>query len=520
MTKVSSSERAEIGLTASMEESERVRPDPDSPFRILLMGDFSGRSSRGVEDPESLGFDRLPIRVDRDNLEEVMEDLAVELRLRLHSDASPAITLRAREIDDLHPDRIYEKAAAFSGLRRLREKLDDPASYEDAAAEVRSWFSPRAGLPPPQPPNTPPEEAAGRTTSENLVSELLESAAAAREKASSSANFDAFVQQVVQPHLAPAERRERAENVAAVEASVASWMRTILRDPDFQALEAAWRGLDFLVRRLETDGKLQVFVLDVTKTELAAALRSAEDLETSAPYRILVSETVETPGAKRWSALAGLYTFDQSLEDVAMLGRLARTAHAAGAPFVAAASPHIAACESLSETPDPDGWRRVDATGAELWQALRELPESAFLGLALPRFLLRLPYGKDTDAIERFAFEEFGETYGHEDYLWGNPALACVCLLGQEFSESGWQLDPGARRDVENLPLHTRREDGRAINQPCAEVILSDRAAQRILDAGLMPLVSMRDHDKIRLVRFQSIADPPTALSGPWQAGG
>jgi type VI secretion system protein ImpC len=488
-------EKAEVELAASLDEPGRQRPapEPDSPFRILLVGNFGGRGAAAAT----------PIAVDRDNLEEVMDELDVELSLRPAGDDSPEITLRPREIDDFHPDHLFGQTAAFSGLRRLREELEDPDTFAAAAAQVRAW-SPQS----PSPTGQARHEAGG----EDLVAEMLESAARRDDAAAHTDGFDALVRHVVEPHLAPRDDPAKADLVATVDAAIQSWMRNLLHHPGFQALESAWRGVDFLVRRLEADGQLQVFLLDLSKDALAKDLRSASDLSESAAARLLVGETDE----EGWSALVGLYSFEPTIEDVALLGRMGKIARAAGAPFVSAASPRIAGCASLAETPDAGDWRPTDQDAA-LWSALRQLPEAAYLGLALPRFLLRLPYGRETDAIEQFPFEELDEAARHEDYLWGSPAVACACLLGQLFTEYGWHMRPQAGRDLPSLPLHTHHRDGRARNQPCAEALLSDRAAEILLDAGLMPLLSMKDRDVARLLRFQSIADPPTQLAGPWR---
>ena len=150
------------------------------------------------------------------------------------------------------------------------------------------------------------------------------------------------------------------------------------------------------------------------------------------------------------------------------------------------------------------------------WQALRTLPEAAYLGLALPRFVLRLPYGADTDPLEQFEFEEMAERPQHDDYLWGNPCFASICLLGQYFSADGWNLQTGAGGDIDSLPLHVYREADETRIKPCAEALLTERAADIIMNSGFMPLLSFRDQDRIRLARFQSLALPPTRLAGRW----
>ena len=321
---------------------------------------------------------------------------------------------------------------------------------------------------------------------------------------------------LVAPHLVPGADPRQAECIAQVAAATSEAMRGLLQRPEFQELEAAWRGLFFLVRRLETDVELKLYLLDVSKDELAAGLGQAENLRKTGFYRLLVEHTVETPGGQPWAVVGANYTFDDSVEDVMLLGSLGGIAAAAGAPILAAADPRVLGAESLAKTPLPENWRPIESQRAQAWEILRNFPEARYLGLALPRFLLRLPYGKETEAAEQFAFEEFEGAPVHEHYLWGNPALACVCLLAQAFAEYGWEMRPGAIREIDGLPAHLYREDGEPQLKPCAEALLTEGAANAMLDRGLMPLVSLKDRDAVRLVRFQSLADPPAPLAGRW----
>jgi len=300
-------------------------------------------------------------------------------------------------------------------------------------------------------------------------------------------------------------------------AAAGEMMRIILHHPNYQALESAWRGLDFLVSRLETDARLKLYVHDLSKSELAADLNDANDLRTTGMYKLLVEQTLETAGGEPWAAIAGNYTFSRAREDAELLGRMAKIAAAAGAPFIAAADPNLLGCDSLTKSPDPGDWRStMNEYQQAAWQALLKLPQAAYLGLALPRFLLRLPYGADTDPLEQFEFEEMAERPEHEDYLWGNPCFACICLLGRYFSADGWSMQTGAGNDIDNLPLHVYREADETRIKPCAEALLTERAAEIIMNSGFMPLLSFREQDRIRLARFQSLAQPPTRLAGRW----
>jgi type VI secretion system protein ImpC len=295
----------------------------------------------------------------------------------------------------------------------------------------------------------------------------------------------------VAPHVLPKEDPQVPALMARVDATASELMRAILHHQEFQALEAAWRAVHFLVHGLETNEQLKVFLLDISALELAEDLRNSGGLEQSALYRLVAAR-----GAPPWALLAGNFSFSQTESDIGTLGRLAQLSRAAGAPFLAEANP---------AQDDPAGWH-----------ALRRSPAASWVGLALPRFLLRLPYGKDTDPIESFGFEEMPGEPVHQEYLWGNPAFGCAYLLGQAFSADGWDLRPGAYQEVEGLPLHVYGEGREAKLQSCAEVEMSESDAEWVLDQGCMPLVWMKGQSSVCLLRFQSIADPPAPLSGRW----
>ena len=148
------------------------------------------------------------------------------------------------------------------------------------------------------------------------------------------------------------------------------------------------------------------------------------------------------------------------------------------------------------------------------WQELRISTAARHVGLVAPRFLLRLPYGRGADEVEHFAFEEMPPNFGHDDLLWGNPALIATLLLANAWRDEGRAFSPPANAEVSGLPVHIFSESGQKKLTPCAEVLLTDRVAENLLTLGVMPLASVRDRDAVRLVRFQSIAQPATALAG------
>jgi len=136
--------------------------------------------------------------------------------------------------------------------------------------------------------------------------------------------------------------------------------------------------------------------------------------------------------------------------------------------------------------------------------------------MTIPRFLARLPYGADTEPLETFTFEEFDRAPEHDKYLWANACFACGLLLAQSYRESEWEMGSHLKQDLEGLPLHTYKQDGETVYTPCAEVQLTHDACDRLMEFGLMPLVSYKNTDHVKLARIQSITDPVTKLKGRW----
>jgi type VI secretion system protein ImpC len=168
------------------------------------------------------------------------------------------------------------------------------------------------------------------------------------------------------------------------------------------------------------------------------------------------------------------------------------------------------------ETPNPCDWTAIDPDGQQRWETLRTSPIASWIGLALPRLLLRLPYGPDLDEIDSFEFHEVMDASDHQKFLWGNSAIGCALLIGQSFTERGWQMTPGDILDIGGLPAYSYSMDGEQKLLPCAEVYLTENAADKILEQGLMPLVSLNNINRIKVLRFQSGAKPFQPMAGNW----
>jgi type VI secretion system protein ImpC len=495
----------EMTLGVELDRVVAAAPRPDDPFCIVLLGDFRGRGERADEGAPALG-DRKPLRIDRDNFDDVLAQLAPAVTLGL-SEEGPRITIRFSELEDFHPDRLYTKLPLFRSMRGLRQRLADTATFREAAREL--WGPPDAGTEESPPAASP---RSGANVLADILGGPLDEAPAPVPARDQLADY---IRRIVAPHAVPDADPRQPEALAQIDTAISDQMRAVLHHPDFRALEALWRSVFLLVRRVETDSQLRIYLLDVARSELADDIVPERELQETSLHRLLVEPSVGVVDGTPWSLLIGNFAFGPRPDDVRLLRRLGRLASLAGAPWIAAADPALIGCPSFGETPDADDW---GAGGSVEWNELRQSPEATSIGLVLPRFLLRLPYGEDTEPCDEFDFEEAGSRPGHETYLWGNPATACALLLAQSFSAAGWALRPGMTTEIGSLPLHLVRAEGETVAKPCAEAWMTERGATRILDCGVMPLASIRDRDAVKLLRFQSVASPAAPLAGRWNA--
>lgn len=478
------------------------RVQEEDPFRILLLADLGGSAAGRATLPLA---QRLPLRIDIDNFEAVFKRLAPQLELALDAQA---LSIQFDSLDDFHPDRLFLRLAPFVALRQLRAELADPAQFERAAARLGA-----------RPPAAPQAAASAQAAAAGDIERLLGRKPLGKTLAVDPApglNIDAWLRGVVAPHVVPDIAREQAPLLAAVDTSIAAEMRRVLHHPAFQALEANWRGVERLVRGLDLGETLQLWLLDVTQAALAADLQAhAADLSQASLHQLLCGAQTEAPDGQRWSLLVSDLAIGADLAELQLLATLGAMAARTGAPLLAAAQPSLLGCASVSELPEPKNWRPRDAAASAFWSALRQSPVAAWIGLALPRVLARQPYGQDSDPISTFAFEELA-LRTHESYLWGNPAFSLALLAGQAFMDAGWDMELAAGQDLEDLPSHIYREDGGAQQQPGAEVTVGESAGEAILRQGPMALLSYRQRNAARLLRWQSIAEPVQTLQGAW----
>ncbi|MCE4554663.1 type VI secretion system contractile sheath large subunit [Pelomonas sp. P8] len=302
------------------------------------------------------------------------------------------------------------------------------------------------------------------------------------------------------------------QTIAAIDLKLTDQLNPILHHPDFLALEGAWRGLFHLVANTETGTDLKIRVMNISKAELARSLRRyrGADWDQSPLFKKVYEEEFGQFGGEPFGCLVGDYHFDHSPRDVELLGELARIAAAAHAPFIAGASPGIAQMQSWRELAvRRDMTKAFETPEYAAWRSLRESDEARCVGLAMPRFLARLPYGSRSNPVEEFNFEE--DTGGPEGdgYVWANSAYAMAANITRAFKDYGWcarirGVESGGA--VANLLVHTFPADDGGVDMKCpTEVAITDRREAELARVGFMPLVHRKNSDFAAFIGAQSL---------------
>jgi type VI secretion system protein ImpC len=303
--------------------------------------------------------------------------------------------------------------------------------------------------------------------------------------------------------------------IAALDQKITEQLNQILHHPDFQALESAWRGLHHLVNNTETDEMLKIRVMNISKKDLHKTLKKYKGAawDQSPLFKKVYEEEYGQFGGEPFGCLVGDYYFDHSPPDVELLGEMAKVAAAAHAPFIAAAAPTVMQMDSWQELSNPRDITKIFQTPEyAAWRSLRESDDSRYVGLTMPRFLARQPYGAKTNPVEEFDFEEDAEGSDHSKYVWANSAYAMAVNINRAFKLYGWctrirGVESGGA--VEGLPTHTFPTDDGGVDMKCpTEIAISDRREAELSKNGFLPLIHRKNSDVAAFIGAQSLQKP------------
>ncbi|WP_248323884.1 MULTISPECIES: type VI secretion system contractile sheath large subunit [unclassified Caballeronia] len=303
--------------------------------------------------------------------------------------------------------------------------------------------------------------------------------------------------------------------IAQIDQALTAQINLILHSEPFQKVESAWRGLHYLVNSTETDESLKIRVLNISKPELHKTLKKYRGVawDQSPLFKKLYEEEYGQFGGEPYGALVADYYFDHSGPDVDLLTQMAKIAAAAHAPFIAGADPAALLMESWQELANPRDLTKIFQTPEHAaWRSLRDSEDSRYIGLAMPRFLARAPYGAKTDPVEAFDFEEDTAGANSSHYVWANASYAMAANITRSFKTYGWcsrirGVESGGA--VEGLPVHAFPTDDGGVDMKCpTEIAISDRREAELAKSGFMPLVHKKNSDFAAFIGAQSLHKP------------
>lgn len=458
---------------------------------IVFLADFSGRGHRGLSDASTI-HSRKIIEVDRDNFDDVFLQMDVRCSLPI------AEELRFSQLDDIHPDYLYEQVDLFKKFKVLTKKLKSQSTFSSAAQEIFAWYDS---------PQKPASVQGAQSNSGAVEGSLLDTILAgdAKTKHSTEMDFQALVKDIVAPYVSPKPDPQLKELIQTVDLAASELMRKVMHHPQFQTIESAWRSLYLLVRRIETTSKLKLFIVDVSQEELLEDAHKAGVSEQSQLKKLLIDSQL-TVGAKPFNIILSDEIFGQDQCDIQVLSHLGKIAESSNALLISGASTELAGCENLGLTPDQEDWDfSPDETVLEAWCTLRESEHSKTMICVAPRFLSRMPYGKKSSPIESFHFEELPDENRHAYYLWSNGAWLVALILAQGFSAGG-SFTSQHIQEVERLPLHVFLDDDESKVTPCAEINMLDRSAQALEHQGLTVVRSILNKDSVLVPHIKTLA--------------
>jgi type VI secretion system protein ImpC len=305
------------------------------------------------------------------------------------------------------------------------------------------------------------------------------------------------------------------EMIARLDEKLTAQMNEVLHAPEFQQLESAWRGLNYLVFNSETDATLKIHVFNVGKMELYRNLKNYPGArwDQSPLFKKIYEAEFGTLGGEPYGALIADYSFSHAPTDVQLLRDLGKIASASLAPLITGADPNLLGMDSWRELMNPrDIGKLMDTPDYAAWKGLRDQVDSRYVALCMPRVLSRLPYGAKSEPVEEFAFEEETDGQKGEKYGWMNAAYVMATNINRAFKEYGWTVrirgvESGG--EVLNLPTHTFPTDDGGVELKCpTEIAITDRREAELSKAGLISIVHRKNTDKAAFIGAQSVYKP------------
>ena len=436
------------------EGAEEVSRSGDH-LRLLVAGLFSLENEFQIR------------KVSWENFDDIIGNLSIELPIQI--DETKTIMLEIDEIDDLHPDEIYDNCSYFAQLRQLKKRLRSPDSFPQAAKELGLYEEPTTGK---------PISAGG-----DSLSELLGGAPSTDVEESSSTKTNQFIESLVRPYIIPNTDPKVDVCCNYVDELICASMKTILNDPNFKKIEASWRSLDLLIKSVESESNVQISLLNMPN----ASITNNVDQLTA-----VIKKNINSQGELDYFLL--LEPFNQ-MEDLNAFSKAISNFEFYS--FVNM-SPELVGLTNYYASSDSDDWTS-ELTAQDEWNDFRARV-SAKLTVSINRFLVRYPYGHQFDELDRFNFEELNSQSKHDNFLWGQVSVLSVYQLLREFEQTMKVSLPSGEKQINEMKCyHSKNGLGEVETLSPVEHWLSDKAVNVLFNLGLSVAQGMKSTDKVRL---------------------
>jgi len=324
---------------------------------------------------------------------------------------------------------------------------------------------------------------------------------------------EALITQLLEPGHEPAKvsRASLDDMIAAIDRKLSLQVDAILHNAEFQKLESTWRSLQFLVDRVDFHENVKVELLHVTKDELVEDFEDAPEVVKSGLYKTVYTAEYGQFGGKPYACLIGNYEFGAGPQDIRLLQNTAAVAAMSHTPFIAATAASFFGIDDFNTLPNLKDIKSImEGPQYTKWQSFRETEDARYVGLTLPRFLLRLPYGPDTAPVKSFNYQE-NVSASHQHYSWGNAAFAFASRITESFSQYRWCaniIGPQSGGAVEDLPLHQYEAMGAIQTKIPTEVLISERREFELAEEGFIALTMRKGSDNAAFFSANSVQKP------------
>jgi len=299
--------------------------------------------------------------------------------------------------------------------------------------------------------------------------------------------------------------------IAEIDQKMSRQVDAVLHHADLQKLESSWRSLKFLVDRTDFRENNKIEILSVSKEALLSDFDDAPELTKSGLYRKIYTQEYGQFGGQPFGLIVGNYEFGPGAQDVKLLQNVAGVATMAHAPFVAAANPRMFGLQDFSGLPNLKDLKSIfEGPQYVKWQSFRASEDSRNVALTLPHFLLRLPYGPDTQPTKKFNYTE-NVSGGNDSFLWGNAAFAFASRIADSFSKYRWCaniIGPQGGGAVEDLPVYQYEAMGEIQTKIPTEILISERKEFELAEEGFIALAMRKGSDNAAFFSANSVQKP------------